>query len=48
VVSNRAVGSGAAGGGIFRTDGRVTLTGSSVAAKQPNNCGNPSIVPGCS
>ena len=48
VVSNRAVGSGANGGGVFRSGGTVTLSGSSVAANQPNNCGNPSTVTGCS
>jgi hypothetical protein len=28
--------------------GTVTLIGSSVAANQPNNCGSPRTVPGCS
>jgi hypothetical protein len=48
VVTNRAVGSGADGGGIFRADGTVTLSATSVAGNQPNNCGNPTTVPGCS
>jgi hypothetical protein len=47
VVTNQAVGTGADGGGIFRPNGTVTVTGSSVAANRPNNCGNPSTVPGC-
>jgi hypothetical protein len=47
VVTNQAAGTGADGGGIFRPNGTVTVTGSSVAANQPNNCGNPSTVPGC-
>ena len=41
-------GSGADGGGIFRADGAVTLSATSVAGNRPNNCGNPSTVSGCS
>jgi hypothetical protein len=48
VVINRAVGSGADGGGIFRADGTVTLSATSVAGNQPNNCGSSSTVAGCS
>ena len=47
VVTNRSVGTGADGGGILRPNGTVTITGSAVAANQPNNCGNPSTVTGC-
>ncbi|MEU9922870.1 hypothetical protein AB0H51_16505 [Streptomyces griseoluteus] len=48
VIKNRALGTGADGGGIFRTSGTVTLVNSPVAGNQPNNCGSPSTVPGCS
>ncbi|MCX4630075.1 hypothetical protein [Streptomyces sp. NBC_01443] len=48
VTNNRALGSGANGGGIFNASGTVTRSGSPVTGNQPNNCGSPSTVPGCS
>ncbi|MCX4457837.1 hypothetical protein OOK58_38480 [Streptomyces sp. NBC_01728] len=48
VTNNRALGTGADGGGIFKASGTVTRIVSPVALNQPNNCGNPSSVPGCS
>ncbi|MEV5955206.1 right-handed parallel beta-helix repeat-containing protein [Streptomyces sp. NPDC051987] len=48
VTDNQALGTGAAGGGIFRASGTVTLIASLVAGNQPDNCGSPSTVPGCS
>ncbi len=47
VLSNKATGTGATGGGIFNT-GAVTLTNSPVASNRPDNCGSPSTVAGCS
>jgi hypothetical protein len=43
VVANQA----GDGGGIVREAGTVTLTRTVVARNKPNNCGNPSTVPGC-
>ncbi|MET8945402.1 hypothetical protein ABZX30_17910 [Streptomyces sp. NPDC004542] len=48
VTNNRALGTGANGGGIFNAGGTVTRIASAVANNQPDNCGNPSTVPGCS
>ncbi|MCX5093808.1 hypothetical protein OOK36_33965 [Streptomyces sp. NBC_00365] len=48
VTNNRALGTGADGGGIFKASGTVTRIVSPVARNQPNNCGNPSTVSGCS
>ena len=48
VTKNQALGTGADGGGIFRASGTVTRIASPVFGNQPNNCGNPSTVPGCS
>ncbi|MFF2149633.1 hypothetical protein [Kitasatospora sp. NPDC058190] len=48
VTKNQALGTGADGGGIFRASGTVTLNVSPVVLNQPNNCGSPSTVPGCS
>lgn len=48
VTNNRALGTDADGGGIFKASGTVTRIVSPVARNQPNNCGNPSTVPGCS
>lgn len=47
VTFNRALGTGATGGGILNASGAVTLFVSPVIGNQPNNCGNPSTVPGC-
>ncbi|MEV0718141.1 hypothetical protein [Asanoa sp. NPDC050611] len=47
VVANQATGTGADGGGIFREAGTVTPTRTIVARNRPNNCGDPSTVPGC-
>jgi hypothetical protein len=49
VTVNRAAGSGSNGGGIFlEPAGTYNLTDISVTANQPNNCGNPSTILGCS
>ena len=48
VTGNRALGTGANGGGIFNASGTVTLLASPVTGNQPDNCGSPSTVPGCS
>ncbi|MFD7479338.1 hypothetical protein ACFV8Z_46675 [Streptomyces sp. NPDC059837] len=48
VTNNRALGTDADGGGIFKASGTVTRIVSPVARNQPNNCGNPSTVSGCS
>ncbi|GAA1875079.1 hypothetical protein [Asanoa iriomotensis] len=44
VVANRAT---ETGGGIFREAGTVTPTRTVVTRNRPDNCGNPSTVPGC-
>ncbi|MCW7943532.1 hypothetical protein AAW14_16145 [Streptomyces hygroscopicus] len=48
VTKNQALGTGANGGGILNASGTVTRIDSPVAGNQPNNCGSPSTVPGCS
>ncbi len=48
VTGNRALGTGADGGGVFNASGTVTLIASRVTGNQPDNCGSPSTVPGCS
>ncbi|MEU9242297.1 hypothetical protein [Streptomyces sp. NPDC048385] len=48
VTGNRALGTGAAGGGVFNASGTVTLIASRITGNQPDNCGSPSTVPGCS
>ncbi|MGW5481564.1 right-handed parallel beta-helix repeat-containing protein [Streptomyces sp. NPDC004008] len=48
VTKNEALGTGANGGGIFNASGTVTRIASPVTRNQPNNCGSPSTVPGCS
>jgi hypothetical protein len=48
VTGNQAIGPGADGGGILRPGGTVTIPGTSVSGNNPNNCGSPSTVPGCS
>lgn len=48
VTKNQALGTGANGGGIFNASGTVTPIDSPIYRNQPNNCGSPSTVPGCS
>ncbi|WP_052443124.1 hypothetical protein [Streptacidiphilus neutrinimicus] len=48
VTKNQALGAGANGGGVFNASGTVTRTASPVVGNQPDNCGTPSTVAGCS
>lgn len=48
VTKNQALGTGANGGGVFNASGTVTRTQSPIVGNQPNNCGSPSTVTGCS
>ncbi len=49
VWGNKALGTGANGGGIFSNAGTFTLGPSTnIYSNLPNNCGSPSTVTGCS